>query len=116
MDWNIGVSLETQSHVPVLNREHGDFDHALKAYRSSNYNRFIVFSGQDQHGIASIRITDVPHPESAMQGTFRIARIRKKPTWSYTLGYSTTSAYLLTRLSAWPGCASSSLPMTWALL
>jgi len=32
MDWNIGVGLETQSHSPVLDLDHRDFDHALKAY------------------------------------------------------------------------------------
>jgi hypothetical protein len=56
MDRNIGVGLETQSHVPVLYPDHRDFDRALKAYRSSNHHRFVVFPRQDQHGIVSIRM------------------------------------------------------------
>jgi hypothetical protein len=78
MDRNIGVGLEAQSHVPLLDPDHRDFDHALKAYRSSNHNRFVVFSRQDQHGIASIRVTDAPHPESAMRSTYRIEWNTKK--------------------------------------
>src|SRR5688572_33069551 len=99
MDRNIGVGLETQSHVPVLDPDHRDFDHALKAYRSSNHHRLVVFPRQHQHGIVSICV-----------------RIQKKPTWSRTLRHSTTSAYLLTSLPARPGCASFSLPITWASL
>jgi hypothetical protein len=70
MDRNIGVGLETQSHVPLLDPEHLDFDHAIKAYRSSNHHRFVGFPRQDQHDIASIHVTDAPHPESAMRRTF----------------------------------------------
>jgi hypothetical protein len=65
MDWNIGVGIETQSHSPVLNLEHRDLDHALKAHRSPNYNRFVVFSGQDQHGIASIRVSNRANTKKA---------------------------------------------------
>jgi 16S rRNA U1498 N3-methylase RsmE len=62
MDRNIGVGLETQSHASVLDLDHRDFDHAFKTFRSSNHNRFVVFSRQDQHGRASIRVID--HPAS----------------------------------------------------
>jgi hypothetical protein len=58
MDRNIGVGLKSQSHLPVLDPDHRDFDHALAAYSSSNHHRFAVFPRQDQHGIASIRVTD----------------------------------------------------------
>jgi hypothetical protein len=70
MDRNISVGLETQSHLPLLDSDDGDFDHALKACRSPNHNRFLVFPGQNQHGVASIRVTD--HRTSRIGGTVKL--------------------------------------------
>jgi hypothetical protein len=60
IDRNIRVRFETQSHTPVPNLDHRDLDHALKAYGSPNHYCFVVFPRQDQHGIASILVTDSP--------------------------------------------------------
>jgi hypothetical protein len=70
MDRNIGVGFETQSHLPLLDSDDGDFDHAIKACRSPNHNRFLVFPRQDQHRVASIRVTD--HRASRIGGAVKL--------------------------------------------
>ena len=77
MNRNIHVGLETQSHVSLLDPEHRDFDRSIKAFRSSDHYRFVVFPRQDQHGISSIRVTDVPNPESAMREPFESSEYKK---------------------------------------
>jgi len=38
MDRNIGASLETQSHAPVLNLDHRDFEHLLAEIASQLFS------------------------------------------------------------------------------
>src|ERR1700688_4216117 len=65
MDENTWIALETQPHSPAANLEHGHRDHGLAVVQTSNGNRFLLFSGQDQHrktpfmadGLAQSRFT-----------------------------------------------------------
>jgi len=44
---NISVGFKGQSHTPFLDLDHRDFDLAVKTFRTSDHDRFIVFSRQD---------------------------------------------------------------------
>jgi hypothetical protein len=54
MDGNIGIGLETQSHLPAANLEHRDFEHALAAAGAADHHSFLGFPRQDQHGKTSV--------------------------------------------------------------
>jgi hypothetical protein len=41
--WNLRIDLEPQFDGPAVDREHDDFEQALKAGGTANHNRFLVF-------------------------------------------------------------------------
>src|SRR5438132_10360593 len=107
MDGNIGIDLEAESYLHVLNVEHRDFKHALEAVGPSDDNRFLVFPRQDQHGRTSVFMSDRPvHSRSKRpQGlSMRIDCPRqgkqKKADVAEYLRDSATSAYSSTSLPA----------------
>jgi len=49
IDGNFRVHLEAQSNPPAFNLDHRDLEHALEANGPAHHDRFLAFSGQDQH-------------------------------------------------------------------
>jgi hypothetical protein len=54
MDRNVGRDLESQADLIALDRENCDFEQSLEAVSSSDHNRFMTFSRQDQHDRTSV--------------------------------------------------------------
>jgi hypothetical protein len=50
MDRDIGIDLEAEPHPSAMNLKHGDFEHPLEAVGSTDRDRFVDFSRQNQHG------------------------------------------------------------------
>jgi hypothetical protein len=68
MDENTWIALETQPHSPAANLEHGHRDHGLAVVQTSNGNRFLLFSGQDQHRKTPFMADGLVHPVPRIRG------------------------------------------------